>query len=120
MGAWKLNVNNINLKHINRSMRICNYFTTGNKNILEDEEHVIFGCPEYNTCRLKFPELFNLSDNNIIHSLCMYVGMNIGLNPGHSFIMYVCKNVMYVCIWTLTRVSILVCGGILRHPNVPR
>ena len=30
-----------------------------------DEEHVIFGCPEYNTCRLKFPELSNLSENNI-------------------------------------------------------
>ena len=23
LGAWKLNVNNINLKHINRSMRVC-------------------------------------------------------------------------------------------------
>ena len=29
---------------------------------MEDEEHVIFGCPEYNTCRLKYPELFNLSE----------------------------------------------------------
>ena len=29
------------------------------------KEHVIFCCPEYNTCRLKYPELFNLSDNNI-------------------------------------------------------
>ena len=32
---------------------------------MEDEEHAIFGCPEYNTCRLKYPELFNLSDNDI-------------------------------------------------------
>ena len=32
---------------------------------MEDEEHVIFGCPEYNTCRLKYPKLFNLSDNNV-------------------------------------------------------
>ena len=30
-----------------------------------DEENVIFGCPEYNTCRLKFPDLSNLSENNI-------------------------------------------------------
>ena len=49
--AWKLNVNNINLKHINRSMRFCNYCTDINNNIMEDEEHVIFGCPEYDTCR---------------------------------------------------------------------
>ena len=32
---------------------------------MEDEEHVIFGCPEYNICRLKYPELFNDSENNI-------------------------------------------------------
>ena len=30
---------------------------------MEDEEHVIFGCPGYNTCRTKYPELFNLSGN---------------------------------------------------------
>ena len=36
LGAWKLSV------------------------IMEDEEHVIFGSPEYNTCRTKYPELFNL------------------------------------------------------------
>ena len=27
LGARKLNVNNINLKHINRSIRFCNYYT---------------------------------------------------------------------------------------------
>ena len=32
---------------------------------MEDEEHLIFGCPEYNTCRLKYLELFNLSENSI-------------------------------------------------------
>ena len=32
---------------------------------MEDEEHVIFGCPEYNTFRIKYPESFNLSENNI-------------------------------------------------------
>ena len=25
-------------------------------NIMEGEEHVIFGCPKYNTCRIKYPE----------------------------------------------------------------
>ena len=43
----------------------CNYCTDRNNNIMEDEGHVIFGCPEYNTCRLKYPELFNDSENNI-------------------------------------------------------
>ena len=33
--------------------------------IKAEEEHAIFGCPEYNTCRLKYPELFNLSENNL-------------------------------------------------------
>ena len=33
--------------------------------LMEDEEHVIFICPEYNTCRLNYPELFNHSENNI-------------------------------------------------------
>ena len=32
LGAWKLNVNNINLKHINRSRRFCNYCTDNNNN----------------------------------------------------------------------------------------
>ena len=36
---------------------------------MEDEEHVIFGCPEYNTCRLKYPELSNGSENNIKYVL---------------------------------------------------
>ena len=32
---------------------------------MEDEEHVIFICPEYKTCRLNYPELFNQSENDI-------------------------------------------------------
>ena len=31
---------------------------------MEDEEHVIFYCPEYNICRLKYSELFYLTENN--------------------------------------------------------
>ena len=50
-------------------MRVCNYCTNRNKNIMEDEEHVIFGCPEYNTCRLKYPKLFNGSESNIKYVL---------------------------------------------------
>ena len=60
LGAWKVNVNNVNLKHINRSIRFCNYCTNRNNNIMEDEEHVIFGCPEYNTCRLKSKFLWDI------------------------------------------------------------
>ena len=65
LGAWKLNVNNINLKYINTNMRSCNYCTIRNNNIMDDEEHAILGCPEYETCRLKYPEIFNGSENNI-------------------------------------------------------
>ena len=32
---------------------------------MEDEEHVIFYCPEYNICRLKYPKLFNLTENSL-------------------------------------------------------
>ena len=46
-------------------MRVYNYCTNINSNIMEDEEHAIYDCPKYNTCRLKYPELFNLSDNNV-------------------------------------------------------
>ena len=56
LGACKLNVNNVNLKHISGSIRFCNYCTNRNNISMEDEEHVIFGCPEYNTCRLEYPE----------------------------------------------------------------
>ena len=67
LGAWKLNVNIINVKHINIGMRVCNYCININNNIMKDEEHAIFAdfWLEYNTCRLKYPELFNLSNNNI-------------------------------------------------------
>ena len=53
-------------------MRCCNYYTNRNNNIMEDEEHAIFDCPKYNTCRLQYPELFNLSGNNIKELLNMY------------------------------------------------
>ena len=48
----------VNLKHINRSIHSCNHCTNINNSIMEDEEHAIFGCPEYNTCRLKYPSIF--------------------------------------------------------------
>ena len=32
---------------------------------VEDEKHAIFDCPVYNTCRFKYPGLFNLSENNL-------------------------------------------------------
>ena len=78
LGAWKLNVNNIYLKHINISIRFCNYCTNGNNNIMEDEEHVIFGCPEYNTCRLK---LLNIDDQESISKFLWDI-RNIRVNSG--------------------------------------
>ena len=47
---------------------------------MEDEEHVIFGCPEYNICRLKYPELFNDSENNIKDLLNIDEWMNEGIH----------------------------------------
>ena len=40
-----MNVDDINLKHIDRSMRFCSYCTNRNNNIMEDEEHVILFSP---------------------------------------------------------------------------
>ena len=62
MGAWKIKVNSIHLHHINRNQRYC-YFCADNhnNNVVEDEEHVLFHCPEY-------PELFlgnNMNMRNI-------------------------------------------------------
>ena len=45
LGAWKLNVNNVNLKHINRSIRFCNHCTNRNNNIMEDR---IYYCTNRN------------------------------------------------------------------------
>ena len=36
---------------------------------MEDEEHVIFECPEYKICRLKYPEIFNLMEKNLRYLL---------------------------------------------------
>ena len=45
------------------------YFCTQNHNInkVEDEEHVLFNCPEYDTCLQEYPDLLlgNLSIKNI-------------------------------------------------------
>ena len=67
-GAWKLKVNSIHLHHIIRNQRYC-IFCTQNHNINtgEDEEHVLFYCPEYDTCRQEYPDLLlgNMSIKNI-------------------------------------------------------
>ena len=39
-----------------------------NNNVVEDEEHVLFHCPEYDICRQEYPELFwgtNINMKNI-------------------------------------------------------
>ena len=58
-GAWKLT-----LKQINRSGRFCSFCINRSKRIMEDEEHTIFHCPEYNPCRLNYPEIFLSMENN--------------------------------------------------------
>ena len=53
---------------MNRNQRYCNFCTQNhNTNKVEDEEHVLFHCPEYDTCRQEYPELFlgNMSIKNI-------------------------------------------------------
>ena len=68
MGAWKSNVNSIHLHHINRNQRYCIFCTHNhNTNTVEDEEHVLFHCPEYDTCRQEYPDflLGNMSIKNI-------------------------------------------------------
>ena len=48
---------------------IISSFCTQNHNIntVEDEEHVLFHCPEYDTCRQEYPDLLlgNMSIKNI-------------------------------------------------------
>ena len=69
MGAWKIKVNSIHLHHINRNQRYCSFCTENhNNNVVEDEEHVLFHCPEYDICRQEYPELFlgtNINMKNI-------------------------------------------------------
>ena len=58
MGAWKVKVNSIYLHHINRNQRYCSFWAENhNNNVVEDEEHVLFHCPEYDICRQEYPEL---------------------------------------------------------------
>ena len=69
MGSRKFKVNSIHLHHINRNQRYC-YFCAGNhnSNVVEDEEHVLFHCPEYDICRQEYPKLFwgtNMNMRNI-------------------------------------------------------
>ena len=48
MEAWKIKVNIIHLHHINRNQRYCSFCADNhNNNVVEDEEHVLFHCPEY-------------------------------------------------------------------------
>ena len=43
VGAWRINVNNLNMKHIIRSERHCDYCIYNNcGKFREDEEHIIF------------------------------------------------------------------------------
>ena len=51
--------------------RYCIFCTQNhNTNTVEDEEHVLFHCPEYDTCRQEYPDLLlgNMSIKNISDS----------------------------------------------------
>ena len=61
LGAWNLNVSNINIKHINRSIRFCNYCAIIKNIIMEDEEHVIFYAPNTLVVGLNILERLNLT-----------------------------------------------------------
>ena len=51
-GSWMLTILTSNT--LTEACFFCNYCTNGNNIIMEDEEHVIFCCPEYDTCRQWF------------------------------------------------------------------
>ena len=57
VGAWRINVNNLNMKQIVISERYCDY--------CEDEEHVIFHCEAYGNCRLRHQPLFHGTKHNL-------------------------------------------------------
>ena len=67
MGAWKINVNSIDLHHININQRYCSFcaeitLTTWWK------INVLFHCLDYDICRQDYPDLFlgtNLNMKNI-------------------------------------------------------
>ena len=59
LGAWKIKVNSIHLYHIKRNQRYCSFCAGNhNSNVVNDEEHVTFHCPEYDICHQEYPELF--------------------------------------------------------------
>ena len=69
MGAQKVKVNSIHLHHINRNQWYYSFWAGNhNSNVVEDEEHALFHCPEYDICRQEYPELFwgtNINMKNI-------------------------------------------------------
>ena len=66
VGAWRINVNNLNMKQIVRSERHCDYCITNNcGKFCEDEEHVIFHCEAYGNCRLRHQPLFHGTEHNL-------------------------------------------------------
>ena len=66
VGAWRINVNNLNMKQIVRSERYCDYCIHNNcGKFCEDEEHVIFHCEAYGNCRLRHQPLFHGTKHNL-------------------------------------------------------
>ena len=52
-----------------RNQRYCSFCADNhNNNVVEDEEHELFHCPEYDICQQEYPELFlgtNMNMRNI-------------------------------------------------------
>ena len=66
IGAWRIDVNNINMKQIVRSERHCDYCINNNcGKFCENEEHVIFHCEAYGKCRLRHQPLFHVTEHNL-------------------------------------------------------
>ena len=47
------------------------YAASRNINIIEDEEHAVFECPEFDTSRQKYYEIFSLTEINLKY--CMNI-----------------------------------------------
>ena len=61
LGCWYLRANDLKLKstNISRGERVCQLcLRVRHKNLVEDEEHVVFECPSFECVRNKYRDLF--------------------------------------------------------------
>ena len=66
VGAWRINVNNLNMKQIVRSERHCDYSINNNcGTFCEDEDHGIFHGEAFGKFRLRHQPLFHRTEHNL-------------------------------------------------------